>query len=117
MHALDPKLGARFDGVKIYCAKDVLENAADGDFRWVSKLGNRGVVSISYAFCSSDDDNGDNSKGVESSSRQLKDTAEGAVECRSRDEIWRVKMLLEKKVGKIGVLNMSIFVNFLRWLA
>ena len=47
---MDPKLGARFDGVKIYCAKDVLENAADGDFRWVSKLGNRGVVSISYAF-------------------------------------------------------------------
>ena len=44
VHALDPKLGARFDGVKIYCAKEVLENAADGDFRWASKLGNLWVL-------------------------------------------------------------------------
>jgi hypothetical protein len=62
-------------------------------------------------FCSSDDDNGDNLTGLENSSRQWKDAAEGAVECRSRDEIWRVKMMLGKKVGKIGGLNMSIFVS------
>jgi hypothetical protein len=33
LHVLNPMLGARFDGVKVYKAKEVLENAADGEFR------------------------------------------------------------------------------------
>jgi hypothetical protein len=30
---MDPKLGVRFEGVKVYKAKEMLENAADGEFR------------------------------------------------------------------------------------
>jgi hypothetical protein len=35
VHALNPQLGGRFDGVKLFCAKDAIENGADGEFRWV----------------------------------------------------------------------------------
>jgi hypothetical protein len=34
LHAMDPQVGAKFDGVKLFCAKDAIENAADGEFRW-----------------------------------------------------------------------------------
>ena len=33
--ALPPQLGTKFDDVKLFCAKDALENAADGEFRWI----------------------------------------------------------------------------------
>jgi hypothetical protein len=35
LHELNPQLGGRFDGVKLFCAKDAIENGADGEFRWV----------------------------------------------------------------------------------
>ena len=37
LHAMDPQVGAKFDGVKLFCAKDAIENAADGEFRWADQ--------------------------------------------------------------------------------
>lgn len=36
LHAMDPHVGSKFDGVKLFCAKDAIENAADGEFRWAA---------------------------------------------------------------------------------
>jgi hypothetical protein len=49
LHALSPQLGTKFEGVKLFCAKDALENAVDGDYR-SGAAGVIAVVDLIYAL-------------------------------------------------------------------
>jgi hypothetical protein len=50
LHVMDPMLGAKFDGVKVYKAKEVLENAADGEFRLVFGVEEWGISLCSLKY-------------------------------------------------------------------
>ncbi len=43
VHAMAAQLGPKFSGVKMFCAKDVVENAADGEFRL--------QPAVAFGFC------------------------------------------------------------------
>jgi hypothetical protein len=52
VHAMAAQLGPKFSGVKMFCAKDVVENAADGEFRLQpAVVFGFCVLHVCYLFC------------------------------------------------------------------